>query len=96
MKKKGLKYHIITYGCQMNAHKSKKSREFWKILIYAANSKEDADFILFNTCCVRENAEQKRSAMWAGLKAQAIKLWDMLSRSLRLSGDAAGEGCKRN
>lgn len=60
VKKKGLKYHIITYGCQMNAHESEKIAGILENIGYTpANSKEDADFILFNTCCVRENAEQK-------------------------------------
>lgn len=60
IKKKGLKYHIITYGCQMNAHESEKIAGILESIGYTpANSKEDADFILFNTCCIRENAEQK-------------------------------------
>lgn len=60
IKEKGLKYHIITYGCQMNAHESEKVAGILENMGYVpAASKEDADFILFNTCCVRENAEQK-------------------------------------
>ena len=61
VKKKGLKYHIITYGCQMNAHESEKIAGILENIGYTpANSKEDADFMLFNTGCVRENAEQTR------------------------------------
>lgn len=57
---KGLKYFIITYGCQMNSHESEKVAGMLENMGYAsASSKEEADFILFNTCCVRENAEQK-------------------------------------
>ncbi len=60
IKENGLKYHIITYGCQMNAHESEKVAGILENLGYLpAASKEDADFILFNTCCVRDNAEQK-------------------------------------
>lgn len=60
IKEKSLKYHIITYGCQMNAHESEKIAGLLEKMGYGlADSKEDADFILFNTCCVRENAEQK-------------------------------------
>ena len=60
IKEKSLKYHIITYGCQMNSHESEKIAGLLEEMGYGpADSKEDADFILFNTCCVRENAEQK-------------------------------------
>ncbi len=60
IKEKHLRYHIITYGCQMNEHESEKVAGILEELGYlCAASKEEADFILFNTCCVRENAELK-------------------------------------
>lgn len=60
IRENGRKYYIVTYGCQMNAHESEKIAGLLENIGYApAASKEDADFILFNTCCVRENAEQK-------------------------------------
>ena len=50
--KNGLKYHIITYGCQMNEHESEKIAGILEELGYRpAQEKEEADFILFNTCC---------------------------------------------
>ncbi|MCH5278447.1 MAG: tRNA (N6-isopentenyl adenosine(37)-C2)-methylthiotransferase MiaB [Christensenellaceae bacterium] len=53
-----LKYYIETYGCQMNEHDSEKLAGILEECGYtAAQSKEDADLILFNTCCVREHAE---------------------------------------
>lgn len=57
---KSKKMFISTFGCQMNAHDSEKLEG---MLIemgfdYAAEEK-DADFIIYNTCCVRENAENK-------------------------------------
>lgn len=52
------KYYIETYGCQMNVHDSEKLAGMLTECGYTkAESKEDADFILFNTCCVREHAE---------------------------------------
>lgn len=52
------KYHIITYGCQMNVHESEKIAGILRGLGYEETSKkEDADIIVFNTCCIRENAE---------------------------------------
>ena len=50
------KYYIETYGCQMNAHDSEKLAGILEGLGYQPGSKEEAELILFNTCCVRENA----------------------------------------
>lgn len=56
----GLKYFIETYGCQMNEHDSEKIAGMLENCGYSkAESKQDADFILFNTCCVREHAEKR-------------------------------------
>ncbi len=50
----------ITYGCQMNEHDSEKLNAMLADMGYDATKKfEEADLILFNTCCVRENAEFK-------------------------------------
>jgi tRNA-2-methylthio-N6-dimethylallyladenosine synthase len=55
-----LKYHIITYGCQMNVHDSEKIAGMLAQMGYQeATDEKDADLILFNTCCVREHAEQR-------------------------------------
>ena len=52
------KYHIVTYGCQMNVHESEKMAGILHQMGYEETAKkEDADIILFNTCCIRENAE---------------------------------------
>ena len=52
-------YIIHTYGCQMNVHESEKIAGILGGMGYAECQKpEDADVIVFNTCCVRENAEQ--------------------------------------
>ncbi len=52
------KYHIVTYGCQMNVHESEKIAGILHRMGYEeTNKKEDADIIVFNTCCIRENAE---------------------------------------
>lgn len=52
------KYHIVTYGCQMNVHESEKIAGILRRIGYEATPKiEDADIIVFNTCCIRENAE---------------------------------------
>lgn len=52
------KYHIVTYGCQMNVHESEKIAGILCSMGYVSTDKvEDADIIVFNTCCIRENAE---------------------------------------
>ena len=52
------KYHIVTYGCQMNVHESEKIAGILRRVGYQEESTlEDADIIVFNTCCIRENAE---------------------------------------
>lgn len=52
------KYFIVTYGCQMNVHESEKIAGILRSKGYeACSSEEESDIIVFNTCCIRENAE---------------------------------------
>lgn len=54
------KYLIKTYGCQMNEHDSEKISWILENMNYIeTNNIEEADFIIYNTCLVRENAEVK-------------------------------------
>jgi len=51
---------ISTFGCQMNAHDSEKIYGMLKSMGFVeAKEEKNADFVIFNTCCVRENAENK-------------------------------------
>ncbi len=53
-------YYVVTYGCQMNAHDSEKLAGMLENMgMKAAENREDADFVIFNTCCVRDNAERR-------------------------------------
>ncbi len=57
---KGKRYHVRTYGCQMNEHDSETISGILQAMGYtSSDSVEDADVILFNTCAIRENAEDK-------------------------------------
>ena len=57
---KSLKYYIETWGCQMNEEDSEKLSGMLKRLGYTrTEEKNEAGIILYNTCCVRENAENK-------------------------------------
>ena len=52
------KYFITTYGCQMNLHESEKLAGILVDMGYVlAENIAEADVIVFNTCCIRENAE---------------------------------------
>ena len=52
------KYFIVTYGCQMNVHESEKIAGILRRMGYEETpNMETADIIVFNTCCIRENAE---------------------------------------
>ena len=63
------KYHIITYGCQMNLHESEKLAGILSSRGFApCNEPEDADIIVFNTCCIRENAEKRAEGNIGALK----------------------------
>jgi tRNA-2-methylthio-N6-dimethylallyladenosine synthase len=54
------KYKIYTYGCQMNVHESEKLAGILNEAGYTETTLDnDADIIVFNTCCIRENAEQR-------------------------------------
>ena len=53
-------YHVVTYGCQMNAHDSEKlSGMLQSMGMMEAADRKEADFVIFNTCCVRDNAERR-------------------------------------
>ena len=55
-----MQYYIQTYGCQMNVHESEKVAGVLEDCGYTSAEKiEDADVIIFNTCCIREGAETK-------------------------------------
>ncbi len=54
------RYHVTTFGCQMNEHDSERIKGMLDSLGYAeAPSRGEADLILFNTCSIREAADSK-------------------------------------
>lgn len=54
-----LTYSISTFGCQMNARDSEKISGILKQIGYVETDTENADFVLYNTCTVRENANNR-------------------------------------
>ena len=79
MSEKELKYKIITYGCQMNLHESEKLAGILCERGYSlCDSEEDADLIVFNTCCIRENAEKKAEGNIGALKQLKKRKKDLI------------------
>ncbi len=50
---------VTTFGCQMNARDSEKLTGILKKVGYTVTDNENADFVIFNTCTVRDNANQR-------------------------------------
>ena len=73
------RYHIVTYGCQMNVHDSEKIAGMLTELGYSpCDSMEEADIVVFNTCCIRENAENHAYGNIGMLKKLKAKKRDMI------------------
>ncbi|MFY9488903.1 MAG: tRNA (N6-isopentenyl adenosine(37)-C2)-methylthiotransferase MiaB [Solirubrobacterales bacterium] len=54
------KFHVTTFGCQMNEHDSERMKGMLVSLGYdEAKQQDEADLILFNTCSIRESADSK-------------------------------------
>ena len=57
------RYHVTTFGCQMNAHDSERIKGMLESLgLGEAPSQEDADVLVFNTCTIREKPDTKLAA----------------------------------
>jgi tRNA-2-methylthio-N6-dimethylallyladenosine synthase len=66
------RYHVTTFGCQMNAHDSERIKGLLEELgLGEANRRDDADVIVFNTCTIREKPDQRFAAHLA--QARALK-----------------------
>ena len=50
---------VVTFGCQMNARDSEKLSGILEHMGYVLTDNEEADFVIYNTCTVRDNANQK-------------------------------------
>ncbi len=57
------RYHVTTFGCQMNAHDSERIKGMLESLgLGEAPSQEDADVLVFNTCTIREKPDTRLAA----------------------------------
>ena len=54
------RFHVTTFGCQMNEHDSERMKGMLESLGYSeVTERADADLILFNTCSIRESADSR-------------------------------------
>lgn len=79
-RKKGrpLTFCVNTFGCQMNARDSEKLIGILEQIGYVKKEIEDADFVIYNTCTVRENANNKVYGRLGYLHSQKKKNPDMM------------------
>ena len=77
-KKRPLTFNISTFGCQMNAKDSEKLAGILEEIGYQEAESEDADFVLYNTCTVRENANTRVYGRIGVLKTKKKKNPDMI------------------
>jgi tRNA-2-methylthio-N6-dimethylallyladenosine synthase len=64
------RYHVTTFGCQMNEHDSERMKGMLESLGYRESAEaQDADLILFNTCSIREKADERFVAHLHNAKA---------------------------
>ncbi len=69
------RYHLTTFGCQMNAHDSERIKGMLEELgLGEAVSQDEADVLVFNTCTIREKPDQRFAAHLA--QAAALKRRD--------------------
>lgn len=55
-----MRYHLTTFGCQMNDHDSERMKGLLEGIGYAeVDTRDDADLILFNTCTIRGSADER-------------------------------------
>jgi tRNA-2-methylthio-N6-dimethylallyladenosine synthase len=66
------RYHVTTFGCQMNAHDSERIKGMLEELgLGEAPTQDEADVLVFNTCTIREKPDQRFAAHLA--QARALK-----------------------
>ena len=71
-------YHVVTFGCQMNARDSEKLAGILERIGYTETDTEDADFVIYNTCTVRENANLRVYGRLGQMKRTKQRHPDML------------------
>ena len=83
--------YVQTFGCQQNEADSEKIRAIAQMMGYhLAESQDEADLIILNTCAIREHAEKKALSVLGNLKALKLKNPELI---IGLCGCMAAESC---
>ncbi len=86
------RYHVTTFGCQMNEHDSERMKGMLEAIGYdEVEDREQADLILFNTCSIREAADTRFVAHLAHGEAHQARAQGRRDRRRRVLG-AVGQG----
>src|SRR5262245_8069062 len=73
------RYHVTTFGCQMNAHDSERIKGMLESLgLGEAPSPDDADVVVFNTCTVREKPDTRLAAYLGNATARKLEQPDLV------------------
>ena len=85
-----LTFCVTTFGCQMNARDSEKLRGILKEIGYLEAEEETADFVIYNTCTVREKRQYPR--VWTARTAETPQKTESVydDRSVRLYDAGTG------
>ena len=90
-----LTFCVTTFGCQMNARDSEKLVGILEQIGYKEEAEEEkADFVIFNTCTVRENANQRVYGRSRSAKPDQETESAYVDRSVRLYDAGTGSGRK--
>ena len=81
------RYHITTFGCQMNKADSERMAGILEVMGYEWTEEAlNADLVLYNTCSIRDNAEQK---VYSHLGKQAARKQENPNLTLIVAGCVA-------
>lgn len=87
-----LKFHVQTYGCQMNKHDSERVYGMLESMgAESVDSIEEADVVVFMTCCVREAADTRLFGQVASMKNLPVRSNSPLDQRLVAVGGCIGQ-----
>src|SRR4051794_14769758 len=86
------RYHVTTFGCQMNAHDSERIKGMLEELgLGEAASQSEADVVVFNTCTIREKPDTKFAAYMGEAAARKRERPEMIIAVGGCYAEAQGE-----
>ncbi len=88
----GITYTVLTFGCQMNKHDSERVRGMLEALgAISVDSIEEADVVVYMTCCVREAADMRLFGQVASMKNIPLREGSPLHKRIVAIGGCIGQ-----